>query len=199
MRWRNVVVTVMMAGGLLLATGPGDAPAQPPVAPPLGKPGQPPPAPVSGTPGRPPSPAPSGGHAQPAPGIPGGGHPGVPPPVREQPAPAPPPRKGPSGPKGWNLSDVVEGLIAMESAGLPLSPAQVRRIRPALRHMLESMRRMDAAEARLPQLLTPSQKAFVQKEGNSALPDDDTPSTAKESSRDPVVTRALRILERRAR
>lgn len=115
-------------------------------------------------------------------------------------APKPkPPTRPANRPKGWNLSDVVDGLIAMESAGLPLRYAQIRRIRPALQRVLDTLVRMNALEARLTQLLTPAQRAFVQKEGKTVLPDDPLSTTAAAANRDPVVARALRILEQRAR
>lgn len=148
---------------------------------------------VPGAPGRPaasgaPVAGPSSAADAPRPGAPPSGVPAQPPPGQ------------PSGQGEWNLSDLVDGLLKLESAQLPLTHDQVTKIKPALEKVLEATRIMTETETQLKQTLTPEQLAFIEARRKSGeLRPDAGLGAPKKPGEDPVVAKVLEILEARAR
>jgi hypothetical protein len=118
--------------------------------------------------------------------------------------PAPPPGQNGAPPvqgqKEWNLSDLLDGVVRMQAAGLGLSPAQMAEIRPILERVLEATRRMTESEAHIKQVLTPDQIKYIEaKRASGELRPDAGLGAPTRPGQDPVVEKVLEILEKRAR
>ena len=147
---------------------------------------QAPPAPVPGVPGA----APTGGGAT----VPGGNQPGFP----QSPSggPGQPP---PGQPLDWTLSDLLDGVVAMEKAGLPLSRAQAEQIKPALVRVVEASRVMTETEKQIRSILTPQQLALIeQAQRDGKLQPEALAGRPSRPGEDPVIARALEVLQKKA-
>lgn len=99
----------------------------------------------------------------------------------------------------WNLSDLLEGLVRMQTS-YPLTHAQARRIRPQLENLLTALKLMAKSESQIRKVLTPAQIRFIQqKQLQGELQVNMGPPAATRPGEDPMVTRVLQILQNRAR
>lgn len=100
----------------------------------------------------------------------------------------------------WNLSDLLEGMLKLESAGVPLSHAQAETLRPALERVLKAMQLTQQAESQIKHVLTPDQVAYITEQYRSdQLRLDAGLGPPRRPGQDPVLDKAIEILEKRAR
>lgn len=174
---------LLLQAGQVLAQSPAAAPGQ------GGVPGA--------TPGTPGQIDPSGGQK----GQPGGGQPGGTQPGSTQSGGTQPGGTQPGGGRGdWTLSDLLDGIVAMDKAGLPLTSEQAAKIRPALQRVIDASTVISDTEKAMQTVLTPSQLRYIeeaQRSGklNSAV----TGGKPSRPGEDPVVSHVIDLLEKKAK
>jgi len=111
------------------------------------------------------------------------------------------PQGQPGGGAGdWTLSDLLDGILQMDQAGLPLSSDQAAKIRPALQKVIEASTVMSETEKAMRSVLTAEQLAYIeeaQRSGklNSGL----TGGKPSRPGEDPVVSYVIELLEKKAK
>lgn len=111
------------------------------------------------------------------------------------------PQGQPGGGKGdWTLSDLLDGILKMDQAGLRLSADQAAKIRPALQKVIEASTVISETEKSMRSVLTAEQLAYIeeaQRSGklNSGL----TGGKPSRPGEDPVVSYVIELLEKKAR